>query len=223
MNLDLTAPDHTTLSRRAGSLDVAPHRYPSSGPIDLIVDSTGLSIFGQGQWAAAKHGRRGSQGWMELHLAVDGTGTIVAETLTDANVDDASTGVKLIEQVDARIDTVVADAAYDTRPFYRAAADRDANVVVPPTRKARPKPNPRTPRDRTIHRVSEVGRRRWKKEVGYHRQARVENAVFRYKTIIGRRLRSRRGDTRRTESRIAVNLLNRMMNLGRPDSIKITD
>ena len=131
--------------------------------------------------------------------------------------------MKLIEQVDARIDTVVADAAYDTRPFYRAAADRDANVVVPPTKKARPKPNPETPRDRTIHRVSEVGRRRWKKEAGYHRQARVENAVFRYKAIIGRRLRSRHGETRQIECRIALNLLSRMTNLGRPNSIKIAD
>ena len=63
MRVDLDAPDHTTLSRRSQRLAVEFHHVPAAGPIHLIVDSTGLSIVGEGEWAAAKHGRRGRRGW----------------------------------------------------------------------------------------------------------------------------------------------------------------
>ncbi len=97
MDVDLEAPDHTTLSRRSRRLEVELHRIPATGPIHLIVDSTGLSIVGDGEWAAAKHGGRGQRGWKKLHLGVDGSGVIVAHMLTEATVDDATTGIGLVE------------------------------------------------------------------------------------------------------------------------------
>ena len=97
MGIDLSAPDHTTLSRRGQHLDVRLRRVPADEAIHLIVDSTGLSIVGEGEWAAAKHGRNGKRGWRKLHFAVDGSGAIVAQMLTDANVDDAKTGLELID------------------------------------------------------------------------------------------------------------------------------
>jgi hypothetical protein len=78
----LDAPDHTTLSRRTQSLDVAVHNLPAKGPLHLIVDSTGLSVVGEG--AAAKHGGRGTRGWKKRHLGVDRFGVIVAHSLTEA-------------------------------------------------------------------------------------------------------------------------------------------
>ena len=161
--------------------------------VHLIVDSTGLSIVGEGEWAAVKHGGRGQRGWKKLHLAVDRAGVIVAQALTEPTVDDATTGIDLIEVVDVEIARVTADAAYDTVAFYEAAGVRGASVVVPPSKMAkvsRRRPRSRA-RDRTIKNVKALGRRRWKKEAGYHRQARVENAFFRYKSIIGDRLRAR--------------------------------
>ena len=101
MDVDLEAPDHTTLSRRSRRLEVELHRIPAKGPIHLIVDSTGLSIVGDGEWAAAKHGGRGQRGWKKLHLGVDGSGVIVAHRLTEATVDDATTGIGLVEALDA--------------------------------------------------------------------------------------------------------------------------
>ena len=90
MGIHLDVPDHTTLSRRSGQLSL-PLRIPqTSGPIDLVIDSSGLAIFGEGEWAAVKHGGKGIQGWKKLHLGVDETGVIVAQTLTGANVDDAN-------------------------------------------------------------------------------------------------------------------------------------
>ena len=137
MRADLQAPDHTTLSRRNQDLSVEFRRVPANGPIHLIIDSTGLSIVGEGEWAAVKYGRRGKRGWKKLHLGVGRSGAIVAYALTDSTIDDATTGVGLIQAVDDDITRVTADAAYDTVAFYEAAGARGATVVVPPNKTAR--------------------------------------------------------------------------------------
>ena len=180
-------------------------------------------MIGEGEWAAAKHGRRGRRGWKKLHLGVDHAGVIVAQALTDAAVDDASTGIDLIETIASSARTVTADAAYDTLAFYETANTRGTTVVVPPAKTAKlSRRNPRSSaRDGTIRRISKIRRRRWKKEVGYHRQARVENAFFRYKSILGDRLRSRTRAAQAVESVRACNVLNRMTELGRPESFAI--
>ena len=224
MGVDLEAPDHTTLSRRSQHLDVDFHLVPANEPIHLIVDSTGLSIIGEGEWAAAKHGGKGKRGWRKLHLGVDGSGVIVAQVLTDGNADDAATVPDLLGQFEGELSGFVADAAYDSRPVYDAATQRGAVVVVPPTRNATVGGRNVTQcsaRDRTVARIREVGRRRWKKESGYHRQGTVENAFFRYKSIIGDRLRARHSKAQEAETLIACNILNGMTALGRPASYAI--
>ena len=117
MGVDLAAPDHTTLSRRSQSLAVEFRRIPSRGPIHLIVDSTGLSIVGEGEWAAAKHGGRGRRGWRKLHLGVDGSRVIGACALTEPTAEDAITGISLVDEVDGHLTRVTADPAYDTLAF----------------------------------------------------------------------------------------------------------
>ena len=223
MGLELDAPDHTTLSRRGQHVDVRLDRVSRRKGLHLIVDSTGLSIVGEGEWARAKHGGRGTRGWKKLHLGVDRLGVIVAHALTEAAVDDAATAIALISAVDGGLTSVTGDAAYDTIAFYETAAARGATVVVPPTTTARvSRRGPRSSaRDRTIKKMKKVGRRRWKKEVGYHRQARVENAFFRYKSIIGGSLRAHSPGGRVTEAVIACNVLNQMTELGRPESYSI--
>lgn len=211
------------MSRRSARLAVPLRSRERSGSIDLVIDSSGLSIFGEGQWAAVKHGGKGIQGWRKLHLGVDETGMIVAQALTNANVDDAATGIDLIDEVDSKIKTVIGDSAYDTRSFYDAAIERGARVVVPPIRTATTTGHGWPQRDRAVRRADKVGRRQWKKEVSYHRQSRAENAFFRFKTIIGDRLRARRADTQEVEARLACNILNRMTELGRPKSYAIQD
>ncbi len=148
---------------------------------------------------------------------------IVAHALTEGNADDATTGIHLIEAVDGDLATVTGDAAYDTVAFYDAAGTRGAGVVVPPTTTAkvsRRRPRARA-RDCTITTVKQSGRGRWKKASGYHRQAGVENAFFRYKSIIGEGLRARSPGRQGAEALIACNVLNRMTELGRPDSYSI--
>jgi transposase len=188
---------------------------------NIIIDSSGLSIFGEGQWAAVKHGGKGIQGWRKLHLGVDQTGTIVAQVLTRSNVDDATTGLDLMDQVQGKIKTVIADGAYDTRTFYVSAEIRGAKAVVPPDKTATTGGGLSRPRDRAERRIHKVGRRQWKTEIGYHRQARAENAFFRLKTILGDRMRARGDEAQQTEAVIACNILNRMTDLGRPESYAI--
>ncbi len=224
MSVDLEAPDHTTLSRRSQDLNVDLHRAAVDNPIHLIVDSTGLSIVGEGEWAALKHGGRGKRGWKKLHIGVDRSGLIVAKVLTPGSADDAKTALDLIDAIGGEIASVTADAAYDTIAMYEAVGTRGANVVIPPIKTAtrsRQRSSPRCARDRTIMRVEKVGRREWKKESGYHQQARVENTFFRYKSTIGDRLRARHPESQQTEATTACNILNRMAGLGRPESLTI--
>jgi IS5 family transposase len=220
MGLNLEVPEHTTLSRRGQSLEVELKRGASSKPIHRIVDSTGLSIVGEGEWAAVKHGGSGKRAWKKLHLGVDRSAVIVAEVLTDGNADDPNTALDLLDEIENDLASFTADAAYDTIAIYEAAAARGAKVIVPP-RKTAARSRQSSARDRTVRRVRKVGRRQWKKESGYHEQARVENTFFRYKTIVGDRLRARHPKSQEAEALIACNILNRMTELGRPESFAI--
>jgi IS5 family transposase len=219
MTLDLEAPDHTTISRRSQQLDVGLRLAATKGRLHLIVDSTGLSILGEGEWAAVKYGGRGKRAWKKLHLGVDRSGVIVAEVLTDGNADDARTALGLIDEMDD-IAGFTADAAYDTLAIYDATEALGAKVIVPPRISATSSMRSGA-RDRTVRRVKKVGRRRWKKESGYHQQARVENTFFRYKSIIGDRLRARHPKSQEAEAMIACNVLNRMFELGKPKSFAV--
>ena len=212
MGLDLSAPDHTTWSRRRKSLDVKLRRIPTKGAIHLIVDSSGLSIVGEGEWAAVKHGKRGKRGCKKLHEA----GRVVAQELTDSTGDDAGLGVRLIDAVKAHLKNITGDAAYDTLAICDAGAKRGTRVIAAPFKTAVvSKRGPRSgERDRTILRLKKVGIRRWKKKSGYHRQGTIENAFFRYKQIVGDRLRARHPDAQRTEVVAACKVLNRMLDLG---------
>ena len=133
------------------------------------------------------------------------------------------TAIELIRAIDGGVASVTGDAAYDSIAFYNAAGARGAIVVVPPTKTARvSRRRPRSSaRDRTIHKVKKIGQRRWKKESGYHRQARVENAFSRYKSIIGAGLRANSPAGRRTEAVLACNILNQMTQRGSPTSYTI--
>jgi hypothetical protein len=224
MSADLEAPDHTTLSRRSQHLKIQLASVSTRNPIHLIVDSTGLSIVGEGEWAAAKYGGRGRRAWKKLHIGVDRSGVIVAQALTHGSADDARTALDLIDDVEHDIASFTADAAYDTIAIYRSAKARGAKVVVPPIKTAtgsRRRSALPSARDRTIMRLKEVGRRRWKKESGYHRQARVENTFFRYKSILGGKLRARHPMSQKAEALMACNILNQMTSLGKPHSFAI--
>ena len=188
-----------------------------------MLDSTGLSIVGAGEWAAATHGGRGRRGLGKLHLGVVQSGVVRVLTLTEETGDDAPAALGLLTAVDGPLVNVTADAAYDTVAVYKIARARGATVVVPPVRTANVSSHrPRSPaRDRTIMLVKTLGRRRWKKASGYHRQGRVENTFFRYKSIIGDGLLARSPAGQGSDAVLGCEILNRMTGVGRPVSYRI--
>ncbi|MGK0155929.1 MAG: hypothetical protein ACI9SE_002896 [Neolewinella sp.] len=221
MGLVLDVPDHTTLSRRGKHLKVSLRVPKKPGRIDLVIDSSGLAIFGEGEWAAVKHGGKGIRGWKKLHIGVDGDGVMAGQVLTAANVDDANVGVGLVGAVPGKVRKVIGDGAYDSRALYDAVSNRGAKVVVPPIKTAQVGGRGFRARDRVIRRIRKVGRRQWKKESGCHQQARAENTFMRFKRIFGDRLHARDADGQSVEARLACNILNRMTELGLPVSYAV--
>jgi len=225
LGLNLAVPDHSTLSRRAETLEL-PRPQPGSAPVHLLVDSTGLKLCGSGEWLLEKHGTRTRRSWRKLHIGVDAdTGRILAATLTTSNVDDASQVGPLLDQVMDPVASFTADGAYDQAGVYGDVTARhpDAVVVVPPRSNAVPSDTAATApsqRDQHLQDISEHGRMRWQKTSGYRWRALVEADMSRFKRVIGDALRSRTDRRRATEAAIAADALNRMLELGRPSYVR---
>ena len=225
LDVKLPIPDHTTLSRRLKKLgQIRTRRLSTDRPIHLLIDSTGLRIHvGHVQkppWNRA---------WRKLHLAVDaGTGEILASELTSGRTHDCARVPALLGQIRYPVASLSADGAYDTKAVYEAAHDqgegRAVRVLIPPGRNAQPSPRPSNAlkmRNRNIRSIRELGRRVWHKRSGYSRRSLVENAVYRYRTIIGGSMRSRTLEGQRAEVRLACCVLNTMNRLGMPDSYRV--
>src|SRR4051812_27309755 len=226
LGLALSVPDHTTLSRRAETLEV-PRPRSGTEPGHLLVDSTGLKLYGAGEWLVEKHGTKTRRSWRKLHLGRDAdTGQIIAATLTTQDVDDASQVGPLLDQVDGQIASFTGDGAYDQEGVYASVAERhpEAAIIVPPRSTAVPSATAETAptqRDRHLHLIAEKGRMAWQRASGYTKRARAEATIGRFKRVIGDGLRSRTDERRATEMDVAVQVLNRMLELGRPESVRI--
>jgi hypothetical protein len=226
LGLDLAVPDHSTLSRRAETLEMA-GPIARTGPVHLLVDSTGLQLCGAGEWLVEKHGTQRRRSWRKLHIGVDAeTGQILASELTTHDVDDGSQVGPLLEQIPGPLASFVGDGAYDQAGIYATVAQRhpDAEVIVPPRSTAVLSDDVEatpTQRDRHLQSIAEHGRIDWQKRSGYTRRALVESGISRLKRVIGDALRSRTDRRRTTEVAIAVHALNRMLEFGRPKSVRI--
>jgi hypothetical protein len=174
-----------------------------------------------------KHGTSRRRSWRKLHIGVDAeTGQITAAVLTTNDIDDASQVGVLLHQIDAPIAAFIGDGAYDQDTVYAAVAacHPEAAVVVPPRATAVPSPHSNdtpTQRDQHLANIAKNGRLAWQKLSGYNRRAKVEASIGRYKQVIGDGLRFRCDTRRTTEVAIAVDVLNRMLELGRPSYVRI--
>jgi hypothetical protein len=227
LGLTLTVPDHSTMCRRSKTLVLPPLRRSTTGPLHLLVDSTGLKLGGAGEWLVEKHGTSRRRSWRKLHIGIDaGSGEIVAIELTMKDIDDAERTSALLDQVGDPIASFCADGAYDQDRVYEAVAERhpDAAVIVPPrstaTLSATAGTTP-TRRDEHVQEIARHGRMRWQKSSRYNLRAKVEAAIGRYKQVIGDALRSRTDRTEATEIAIAAAALNKMLGLGRPTYLRI--
>jgi hypothetical protein len=229
LGVSLAVPDHTTFSRRSVTLLLPTKLRPSSEPMHVVLDSTGLKVYGAGEWQREKHGGRGRRTWRKLHLAVNpDNGEILASELTTNEVGDLSMVGSLLDQIQSPLLSVTADGAYDGEPVYRAIAERQPQLppalIIPPRATAVLSPTADTApsrRDRHIQVIQEKGRRGWQKAVGYGKRSLVETAMFRYKTLIGPTLRARTLPAQKTEARVACSAMNRMTELGMPISQRV--
>ena len=234
MGLDLPVPDHSTLSRRGGGLIRSRRLSSAKDGLDLVVDSTGLKIYGPGEWRQERFGDKQAgkprRSWRKLHLGIDpANGDIVAADLTDRDVGDVTVLPDLLDQVDGRINTFLADGAYDGDPTYQLFIQRPQSlplpeVIVPPRGAglglAKAEDLLRQ-RDRHVQAIQDQGRMAWQKSSGYNRRALVEATMSRYKRTIGPGLRSRDLKVQKTEAMMGVDILNQMFELGRPVTERI--
>jgi IS5 family transposase len=224
MNLTLSVPDHSTLSRRMKTLAIDIPVEPTHKARHVVIDSTGVEVYGEGEWKTRQHGVSKRRTWRKLHLALDeATGEILAVVASGKDTADCEVLSMLLEQIEGDLEQVSADGAYDTHSCYEAIRDQGAKAVIPPRKGAKiwvhgnTKAQPHQ-RDENLRQIRRRGRKRWKQDSCYHRRSIAETGMFRFKTTFGDRLSSRHFDNQATEIFVKCVALNKMMQLCKPDS-----
>lgn len=218
LRLPLKSPDYSLLCKRARRLSIAiPRRLPESGSIDVVFDSTGLKIYGEGEWKVRAHGASKRRRWVKLHFAVNPENwDYVAVELTEESAGDGEVLPALLDQLgDQKIDYAAGDGGYDTREAYAAIARHGGRAVIPPRDNAAYWESGH-PRNAAVATCRKQGRPAWKREAGYHRRSLAETAVFRFKQLIGAHLWARSGNNQAAEVYAGIAVINRMNTLGMP-------
>lgn len=227
MKLTLTSPDYSTLSIRGETLQVNIHakeKVDTGKALHIVVDSSGAKVYGEGEWKVRQHGWSKRRTWRKFHLGInEATGTIEAAEVTGNDIADCDMLESLLKQIQDTIDQLSADGAYDKRKCYDVLDELGIIAAIPPQknakiwrrRKANEAPHAR---DENLRRIREMGRERWKEEIGYHRRSIAENTMFRFKTAFGDIIASRIFPNQRTEVLLKCKILNKMTMGGMPDS-----
>ncbi len=226
MQVTLSVPCYSTLSRRQPGLTFKVPQHQAGDGLHLVIDSTGVKVFGEGEWKVRQHGVTKRRTWKKLHIGVDeATGEILAVSVTDNSVGDATALPGLLEQVAEPVAQVSGDKAYDTRRCYDAIRGREARATIPPRHNAKIWQHANTKaerliRDENLRAIRQAGRKAWKQASGYHRRSLAETAMSRFKRILGPTISARTFPGQAAEIKVRCNILNRMTQLGRPDSYR---
>lgn len=233
MDVSLPVPDYSTLCRRNQNLDVKVYEGKKR-PSAILLDSTGLKVYGEGEWKTRKHGVSKRRTWRKLHICIDAESQqIVMMQLSENSVDDAEAGKEMVNQMkkeESQPERIVGDGGYDKRKFYDACREAEIEeVVIPPQKNAqlwgkKNEDDPPHPRDENLQAIwdgGDGGRERWKEESEYHKRSLVETAMYRFKTTFGGELKSRKMESQQTEAALKCKALNRMTQLGMPNSYRV--
>lgn len=224
--LDWPVPDYSTLCRRQKTLKVQIPYRRAEGPLNLLVDSTGIKFLGDGEWQARKHGVQGRRQWRKVHLAMDiATSDIRAVEFTPSREGDSPVLPDLLGQIpeDEDIGTVTADGAYDTRRCHGAVIARGGTAIIPTRRNGRAWKEDcpaAKARNETLRATRHYGRAFWKRWTGYHARSRVE-AKMRCLKAFGERIAARDPDRQTAEIHIRVALINRFNALGTAHVVRV--
>lgn len=228
MKVNLPVPDHSTLSKRGKDLKVNLPKK-SSQRLNIVMDSTGLKIYGEGEWKVRQHGVSKRRTWRKLHVGANPEdGEIQAVILTENSVSDGDAVETLLQQIEQEIDKFAADGAYDKRKVYDSlnAHSPEVDILIPPRKNARiwkhgNTKTQRLKRDENLRSIRKQGRQEWKKQSGYHVRSLAETTMFRLKTIFGDGLSARLIETQTTQALVRCAALNSMTHLGMPQSYKV--
>ena len=226
LHLEVPIPHYSTLSRRRTTVEMALSRTCPKEALHVVVDSTGVKVFGEGEWKVRQHGYTYRRTWRKVHLGVDeASGEIVAAVVTTNDYHDSQLLPDLLEQVEEEIKQVSGDGAYDRRTCYEAIGERQARASIPPQHNAKIWQHGNTKatrlaRDENLRRIRQVGRAAWKRESGYHRRSLAETTMFRLKTIFSARVTARGFAGQAAQVLVRCAALNRMLQLGRPNSYR---
>ena len=231
--INLPVPSYSAMCKRSKTIKVKKkriHRQAKDRNCKggrASVDSTGLKVYGEGEWKVRKHGWSKHRTWQKLHLMIDPDDKmILGNELTTNAIDDAAVVPFLLRQHKERIVEFSGDGAYDKKKVYEILSEKKIKPVIPPRKGARIKKHGNCkgrvhPRDRNIRMIRKHGKKRWKEKVGYHKRSLTETTMFRYKVIIGEKLYSRSIERQKIETEIGCKILNTMTKNGMPHSIKI--
>lgn len=210
-----------------GKLEVDIPVIPKEGARYVVVDSTGVKVYGEGEWKTRQHGVSKRRTWRKLHLGVDeATGEILVPVVSTNDIHDGTVLGDILEQIEDPIEQVSTDGAYDHQDCYNQIAKREAKPVIFPRKDAiiwqhgnfKPPPHPS---DENLHYIRKHGRKQWKRDSNYHRRSLAETTMFRFKTIFGGNLSARNFDNQAVELFIKCAALNRMIQIAKPDSYQV--
>ena len=229
LKVQLPVPEHSTLSRRLAAVEVALPVMPSGKARHLVIDSTGLKVYGKGEWKVRTHGVSKRRTWRKLHLCIDAeSGEVIVAGASGNSVADGEMLPGMIEAVAGEIEQVSADGAYDHRKVHAALTQRGIKRgAIPPRKDAKIRQHgnsskERLMRDENLRMIRKKGRAKWKREANYHQRSLAETGMSRFKTIFTDKLQSRKQENQFQEMIIKCVVLNRMTHLGMPDSYKVT-
>jgi len=227
LSSEVAVPCYTTLCRRRRRLEVTLPQRAKTAPLHLVVDSTGVKIYGEGEWKVRQHGWTRRRTWRKLHVGVDeSTGEIRAAVVTTNNFGDGQVLPDLLAQVEDELSQVTGDGGYDDRQCYDAIGAKGAQAVIPPQKGARiwqhgNSKQERHSRDENVRSIRRHGRAKWKRESHYHRRSLAETTMFRLKMIFGERVAARGFDGQAAQMLVRCAVLNRMTHLGMPQSYAV--
>lgn len=225
MKLDVEVPCYTQICRRQKSLRIKlKYNVSLNEAIHVVVDATGLKIFGEGEWKVRQHGYTKHRMWRKLHVGIDvKTKQFVMMELTDNHVGENKKLETLLNQYKGPIEKLGGDKGYDSFECHEAVGRRGAKSAILLQKKAKIRNSlkqgkPRLVRDDIVRRMKKIGRKKWKEEIKYHQRSLVENAFLRYKKTFGGQLKSITIENQKIEALIGCNILNKFTQLGMPIS-----
>ncbi|MCW4446364.1 IS5 family transposase [Vibrio splendidus] len=216
LNVPLTSPDYTCISKRSKTVQVK-YRNKSRGAIrHIAIDSTGLKVFGEREWKVKKHGVEKRRTWRKLHLDVDvDTHEAIGAEVSLVSVDDSEVLPTLLNPLRRKILTVSANGAYDTKICYKTLKNKGCTPPIPPRKNAALWKDGH-PRNEIVEVLKNGTIAEWKSESGYHYGSISETAMSRYKGLTNGKLSLRCYNAQMGEIMANVKAINKVIGLDMP-------